>query len=377
MSDQAMRVLLVLGTSTGGIGQHVRSLAGGLVELGHRVVVAGPPETDGLFGFAATGARFVEAKIGESPSPRDVRVAREVSRWVRGANVVHAHGFRAGIVALSAGAGNGWPVAGVRPASVPLVVTWHNQVLAVGLRGAVMHRVEAAVARGATLNLGASTDLVVRAKELRGRAELGVVAAPAFAEPQLSRAEVRASIGVRDEPMVLAVGRLHRQKDYPTLLRAMALLQSRRPQPVLVVAGDGPDADSIAAMASELAVRTRMLGRRADVTDLMAASDVLALSSVWEARALVVQEAMHSGLPVVATAVGGVPELVGETALLVPPHEPRAFSRAIESVLDDPDAARERAKRAQGVADSWPDEDAVTARVFAAYEDVVSEQALR
>jgi glycosyltransferase involved in cell wall biosynthesis len=177
--------------------------------------------------------------------------------------------------------------------------------------------------------------------------------------------------------MVLAVGRLHPQKDYPTLLHAMAPLQTRQPQPILVIAGDGPEADTIATMSSELAVRVRMLGRRTDVADLMAASDVLALSSVWEARALVVQEAMHSGLPVVATAVGGVPDLVAGTALLVPTGDARAMSTAIANVLDHPDAAQERAEQARRVADSWPDEAAVTRRVVQAYEDAMSEWAPR
>ena len=139
MIEPRLRVLIVLGTSTGGIGQHVRSLAGGLVERGHQVVVAGPSDTEKLFAFTAAGARFVEAEIGVTPSPRDLAVARMLGRWVKGADVVHAHGFRAGLVALSAGAGKGLPLAGVRARGVPLVVSWHNQVLAGGLKGRVMH----------------------------------------------------------------------------------------------------------------------------------------------------------------------------------------------------------------------------------------------
>ena len=367
MASPPRRVLLILGTSTGGIGQHVRSLAHGLVSRGDRVVVAAPSQADDVFDFASTGARFVEAEISPTPSPGDLLVARQVARWVSGADVVHAHGFRAGVVALSAGAGTSWPVAGVRRASVPLVVTWHNQVLEGGVRGQVMNRVEQAVARGATLNLGASTDLVDRATTLGGRAELGAVAAPAPAAVEVSRDEVRQSIGVGEEPMVLAVGRLHRQKDYPTLLQAMASLQSRRPQPVLVIAGDGPDAETIAELAGSLAVRTRMLGRRADVADLMNAADVLALSSVWEARALVVQEAVLAGLPVVATSVGGIPELVGSQALLVPPRDSNALGAAIADVLDHPDEAERRAERARTMAAAWPSENDVIERVVQAY----------
>jgi glycosyltransferase involved in cell wall biosynthesis len=377
VASEPRRVLLILGTSTGGIGQHVRSLAFGLVSRGHRVVVAAPVQADEVFDFASTGARFVEAAIGVTPSPKDLVVARQVARWVRGADVVHAHGFRAGLVALSAGAGAAWPVAGVRRASVPLVVTWHNQVLDGGVRGQVMHRVEQSVARGATLNLGASTDLVERAVALGGRAELGAVAAPTPTVVKAARDEVRQAIGVGDEPMVLAVGRLHGQKDYPTLLSAMAQLQSRVPQPVLVIAGDGPDADSIAELSGSLAVRSRMLGRRADVADLMNAADVFVLSSVWEARALVVQEAVLAGLPVVATSVGGIPELVGSEALLVPPRDPNALAAAIRDVLDHPEVARDRAELARALAATWPDENEAVERVLDAYDTVCEPQVIK
>ena len=72
MTERRLRVLIVLGTSTGGIGQHVRSLAAGVVARGHLVVVAGPRETESTFSFTEVGARFVEAPIGVTPSPRDI-----------------------------------------------------------------------------------------------------------------------------------------------------------------------------------------------------------------------------------------------------------------------------------------------------------------
>jgi glycosyltransferase involved in cell wall biosynthesis len=367
MTDRRLRILLVLGTSTGGIGQHVRSLAEGLVARGHRVVVAGPAETDELFEFSAGGARFVPAEIGVTPSPRDLVVARSLSRWVKGADVVHAHGFRAGLVALSGGAGRGWPVAAVRAAGVPLVVTWHNQVLAGGLKGNVMHRVEAMVARGATISLGASADLVAQARAAGGTAILGPVAPPTPAASQTTPLQVRAALGLGDEPVVLAVGRLHPQKDYPTLVAAMAQLQSRRPRPVLVVAGDGPEAARVQSLVDEQQVDARLLGRRNDVADLMIAADVLAMPSVWEARSLVVQEAMQVGLPVVATRVGGLPELIGPDGLLVQPGDVAGLAHAIGSVLDDPVLGADLAERARSRARSWPTEDDVVDRVVDVY----------
>lgn len=370
IDDRRLRILLVLGTSTGGIGAHVRSLAAGLVDRGHRVVVAGPKETEATFSFSQVGARFVPAPIGVAPSPRDLAVARSLARWVPGADIVHAHGFRAALVALSGGAGNGWPIAGVRRADVPLVVTWHNQVLDVGVKGRVMHRVEGAVARGATLSLGASADLVVAAQQAGGRALLGPVAAPRPSPAKRTRDQVRAALEVGDAPFILAVGRLHPQKDYPTLISAMTRLQGRIPQPALVVAGDGPEASAVKAAVDTAGIAARLLGRRDDIADLMAAADVFALSSVWEARALVVQEAMQVGLPVVATAVGGIPDLVRDTAIVVPAGDAAALASAIAYVLDDPGAASARAQRAQELAAEWPDEDAVVDQVLDIYRSL-------
>lgn len=153
MTDPTLRVLIVLGTRTEGVGLHARSLAAGLVGRGHRVVVIGPKESESALSLADVGVRFVAAPIGTSPAPRDLTTARLLARWVKGADVVHAHGLSAGMVALSAGAGHAWPVAGVRKAGVPLVITWHGQVPADGLKADLMQRVEGAVARGATLSL--------------------------------------------------------------------------------------------------------------------------------------------------------------------------------------------------------------------------------
>jgi len=84
--------------------------------------------------------------------------------------------------------------------------------------------------------------------------------------------------------------------------------------------------------------RVRFLGIRADVADILRASDMFMLSSRWEGNPLSVMEAMAAGLPVVSTAVGGVPELVreGATGLLVPPEDAGALAQAMQALVDDP-----------------------------------------
>jgi glycosyltransferase involved in cell wall biosynthesis len=145
----------------------------------------------------------------------------------------------------------------------------------------------------------------------------------------------------RDESrsVVLAVTRLTRQKGLPILLDALRSL----PDAQVVVAGDGPDRDDLAARAQELGVADRVdfLGHRNDVAQLLACSDVVVLPSLYEGLPLSVLEAMAAERPVVATAVGGTDEAVidGETGLLVPPGDPAALAGALAIVLGDPDIA--------------------------------------
>ncbi len=107
------------------------------------------------------------------------------------------------------------------------------------------------------------------------------------------------------------------------------------------------------------------LGRRDDVPTLMAAADVVVVPSRWEARALVVQEALRAGRPIVASRVGGIPELTGDdAALLVPPGQAGQLAAAVLAVLGDPDLARSLHTAALKRADALPSEaDAVDAAI--------------
>ncbi len=223
-------VCIVLASSTGGVGQHVTSLVRGLVADGATVTVCGPAATEEQFGFTRTGSnvRFVPIEIPANPTPSDGRAVGALRRVLTGPiDVVHAHGLRAGLVAALA-----------RPAQ-PLVVTWHNAVLATGLRGQASRLAERVVARAARVTLGASQDLVDRASALGAAdARLAPVAAPAAAAPRRSRAAVRAEFGIgRDRPLILSVGRLHPQKRYDVLVDAAARWRALDPSPVVVIAG--------------------------------------------------------------------------------------------------------------------------------------------
>ena len=328
------RVLLVLATSTGGVGRHVQSLAAGLAGRGFAVTVAGPAATGRVFEFAS----YVEVEIGGRPHPvRDVRALMSLRRLATGADLVHAHGLRAASLAVL---GRG-----------PVVTTWHNAVD--GRLGSALERL---VARRADVVLAASPDLAARARAAGGRdVRPGPIAAPPLVptgrDPGLGH------------PLVLAVGRLHPQKGYDTLLAALPLLGGA----VVAVAGDGPLEPALRAAAPAV----RWLGRRDDVADLLAAADVVVLPSVWEARSLTAQEALRAGRPLVATAVGGLPDLVRDGAVLVPPGDPQALGAAVRRLLDDPAAAAAVAARGRAVAATWPTEDDTADHVAALYRELL------
>lgn len=142
---------------------------------------------------------------------------------------------------------------------------------------------------------------------------------------------------------LVTVGRLKAPKDYSTLARAYAALPSGSFEALIV--GDGPDRPQVESelVRLRLANAVRLLGERTDVPELLAGSDVFVLSSASEGLPLSVAEAMAAGLPVVASAVGGVPELVvdGETGFLVPPGEPERLAEAVEPLLSDPALRRQ------------------------------------
>jgi len=134
-------------------------------------------------------------------------------------------------------------------------------------------------------------------------------------------------------PIVLAVARLVAQKGNDVAVRAMAGLDA-----TLVVLGEGPERSHLERLASELGVRLLLPGRVGDVASVLRRADVLVHPARWEGFGLALLEAMLAGLPVVATRVSSIPEIVvdGETGLLVPADDPSALRAALVRVLDDP-----------------------------------------
>ena len=157
------------------------------------------------------------------------------------------------------------------------------------------------------------------------------------------REDARRTLRIPDGGIAIGtVGRLDPVKDQLGLVRAFARLAGD-PRTLLLIAGDGPCRRELEAAVAALGLtgRVRLLGERADVPRVLAGLDVFALSSLGEGISNTILEAMATGLPVVATRVGGNPELVtdGTTGLLVPPSSPEALAGALRRYLDAPTLA--------------------------------------
>jgi glycosyltransferase involved in cell wall biosynthesis len=361
-----MRIAMVLGTAAGGMASHVAMLAEGCVAGGHQVTVYGPARTARFF----PGVSFGPAEIGDRPRPgRDLATVLRLRRLLAGAHpdVVHAHGMRAGAaVGLALLPGPGLP-------RIPFVVTVHNAPPGRAWARAGYGLAEWLTARRAAAVACVSADLSDR---MRGRGARDVSWAPVPARPAPAPgaqevAAVRAGLAGDGQQVVLAAGRLAPQKGFGTLLAAAARWQNHDPCPVLVLAGQGPLDQALRAQADATGIRMRFLGQRGDMPALLAGADVVVVPSVWEGQPLIVQEALRSGRPLVASRTGGIPDLTGaDAAVLVPPGDAAALADAVLSVLDNPSLAAKLSAAALSRAAGLPGEQAAVAAALALYQRV-------
>ena len=398
-----MRIVFAIGTSTGGVGTHVHALARDLAAAGHEIGVIGPAATDEHFGFSLLpGVRFGVLELGTGIGASDAALIRRQRTLLRSfaPQIVHAHGFRAGLITLLT-----LRTLRTRP---KFVLSLHNQASGQGLRGRVETRVETMLARGADLVLGASTDLVDRARELGAQNARFVPAAAPEVTPVSAEAAAATRASLAEEfdfdpgaLIVLAVGRIAEQKNYPMLVRGLARLgegnrqangnqqaegsrqgeENRQGEIVALIAGAADDevladvrAQYAGAAAASAIPALHFLGPRDDIAELAAAADVFALTSVWEARALVLQEALMTGKAIVATATGGSAELVGDAGILIDHDDDAAFAAAVAELAVDPARRAELGARARARGAELPDEREVAEELAGLYTELVSAQ---
>lgn len=190
----------------------------------------------------------------------------------------------------------------------------------------------------------------------------------------LARARLCAELGLGDElRLVGTVGRLNRLKDPATLIRAFAHLHASRADTALVMIGDGSLRGGLEEQVRELGLArsVRFLGDRDDVPALLAGLDVFAMSSLSEGFSIALLEACASSLPVVATRVGGNPEIINHdvSGLLVPSADPVALAGALQTLLDEP----ERARRLGAAGREWVVRHATLDAMTARYAEVYAQ----
>ena len=246
--------------------------------------------------------------------------------------ILHASLFHANIPARLLG----------RLAHVPIIITWRQNISIGGRWREKINRWTASLDDHVT-----AVCQLARQAELEGTAvsphKVSLVyncidPVPFTVEKAAKRIAIRQEFNIpADAPLIGMVGRLHPQKGLCYLLDALLHIREQLPELRLIIVGDGELRDELQSRAQTLGLTKAVIfsGARNDVPDILAALDLFVLSSLWEGLPLAVLEAMAAGLPVVGTAVGGVPELVveGETGRLVPPGDGTALAQAVVSIL--------------------------------------------
>jgi glycosyltransferase involved in cell wall biosynthesis len=306
------------------------------------------------------GVPYRHVRCGADVSPR---MLREVLAAVRAEqpDLLHTHLVHADVYGTLGGG----------LARVPLVSTRHNDDRYLLGPFRYLDRLFARRAR----RLIAISDAVRRFLEHAGHdpdklltIHYGLDRSPAAASEVTPR-EAGVADGV---PLLLAIGRLTAQKDHPTLLRAFARVRRAHPEAVLAILGIGPLEQETRRLAADLGLADAVLfPGRLEIRDWLARADVFVHTSRWEGFGLVLLEAMLAGLPVVATRVSAVPEVVadGETGLLAEPGDDTAVAAALSGLLADPVRARALGKAGLERARTVFSVERMAERTIAVYEE--------
>ncbi|MCL4695212.1 MAG: glycosyltransferase family 4 protein, partial [Candidatus Hydrogenedentes bacterium] len=199
-----------------------------------------------------------------------------------------------------------------------------------------------------------------------------------YAQAVERRASTRETLGIKmDEFVIGAVGRLEPVKGFAYFVEAARAIAGSVPESRFILVGDGSLADSLRAQAADLGERFQFLGLRHDVPDLMAAFDLCVVPSLNEGMGRVVLEAGAAGAPVVASRVGGIPEIVrdGDTGILVPPQRAGAIVEAVLRLHGDPALRWQMSEAARSVTAAYGLESMVR-RIEDLYERLIEEKGL-
>lgn len=334
-----MRILLVTDSlAIGGAERHVVDLAMALRRHEHDVAVA--CSAGGVFARDLERDGIPLRVLGESAVKRTLSItyARRLRGMVRHGqfDLVHAHCYASSSAAAMATLGT----------SIPLVLTEHSEGI---WKGRIARRVSGWTYRQAQYVTVVSTPIrqVLIDDYFLPPDRVRVIAngvAPVTPAPPCTGP----APGWKEGPLVGVVARLQPEKGVCIFLDSVERVTRNCPDARYVVVGDGPLRPALEHLAGRLGVadRVRFLGFRERARAMLPALDILAVPSLTEGAPLVVLEAMAAGVPIVATAVGGIPEQIrhGREGLLVAPGDPHALSEAILTLIHDPERAHRLAE---------------------------------
>jgi len=327
-----MRVIQLLGSA-----QHVSQIASLLQDEGNvDVRIAAPSSLNARFESIAP---VLTVEIADRPRPQDFKVVGQLRALSKSCDVLHAHGLRAAALAGIAHLGLS------KSSRARLVVTLHNLPVGGQKVQAISQVLERVVSWTADAVLGVSMDIVERMKALGAKTQgRALVPAPQLTPTSRSLTDVRAELlgqgNTEGGIVILTIARLAPQKGLDTVIEASQRLKTDHIDHVWAVAGDGPLLESLQQKIATTGAPVRLLGRRTDISDLLAAADVVVNAAVWEGQPVAVQEALRAGKAIVATMVGGTEEVTENAALLVPAQRPEIMANAIKDIVTD-DQVRE------------------------------------
>ena len=335
-----MRVAIIIDTlNIGGAQKLITSFVSAVPKQSIQPTVVSLRDHAAPVNLALIHSADVDVRIFPSHSLLNLGRLRQLIHFLRAEkfDLIHTHLSYANILGCLAG----------YYAGIPVIATLHSTGHDSYRKSGLLIRLEGVILHYFARRIVAVGHLVAAAYRRRlGSRPIDVipngVPTPVQLSPQSRQQLRREFTGDEDRMIIISVGRLVRAKGYEDLIEAFAILHRQDPRPVLVIAGGGRLFDTIKKKLAEKNLEDSIycLGERNDIPQLLAASDIYAISSHREGLPVALLEAMMTGLPIVATSVGDIPHVVTpEIGILVPPRRPDCLAEALSDLISAPEKA--------------------------------------
>lgn len=379
-----VRILHVIRPAEGGMKGHLLALAGGLHKFGYDIEVACPGDSSLAREIQGLGlaVHFINL-VGPLNPIQDLRCVIQLYKIVRQGqyDIIHFHGAKAGLVGR---------IAAVASRCPRTVLTAHNFIIydEVPLAKKILFKygeklLSRATSRIITVSEALKADLTdnyqLKAEHITPVYN-GIDTAKYLERRDHAPTKTKWGIG-QAKYVIGTVARMAPQKGLQYLLEAVALIKKTDPRKAgeiaCVVAGDGPLQAELANQAKRLGIENQIIfpGFVRDMPDVLACLDIFVIPSIAEGLSITTIEAMAAGLPVIASRVGGLPELVDEgvTGYLVEPRNPSALAQAILKMMNEPEKARTMGENGRALACRNFSTETMISNTCKVYEQVLAE----